>query len=310
MLLLVLMLTAACTAAAQIPDRGQPLRIKTAKLPPAIVGQPYRARLRASGGRPPYYWSLAASILPAGLDLNASTGEISGTPAADLSPSANAEILLQVTDSASPPKSVQRAFDLPLSSPLAITTSLLPPLVLGQPYAAELRATGGTPPLHWRLREGRLPRSLTLDAQGRITGAPLEAGTYHFTVEVRDAHLPERSATRSFTLELRPAVAVRWINGPSLDNGGIFGSLRVTNGTDRDCDLTLIVVAVNQIQKAFTLGYQHFDLPAKTDSPAIPFGFTLPQGTYVVRADAVCEVPATGDIFRSYAQSPSLIQVP
>ncbi len=46
----------------------------------------YSAFLRATGGTLPYTWSLASGSLPAGLSLNASTGEISGTPTtADLS---------------------------------------------------------------------------------------------------------------------------------------------------------------------------------------------------------------------------------
>ncbi len=111
-------------------------------------------------------------------------------------------------------------------------------------------------------------------------------------------------------LTLPRAVLVRWIARPALQNGGIFGSLRVANGTGRDCTLTVVVVAVNEIHKAFTLGYQHFDLAPQSESPDISFGFTLPQGTYGTRADAVCEVPGRGEIFRAATQSSSPLAVP
>lgn len=55
------------------------LQITTTALSPATVSQPYSSRLTGAGGAPPYRWS---GDLPtgAGLSLNATTGEITGTP--------------------------------------------------------------------------------------------------------------------------------------------------------------------------------------------------------------------------------------
>ncbi len=49
-------------------------------LPNAVVNTPYIATLSAAGGAPPYLWSLATGVLPAGLAISAA-GSIGGTPA-------------------------------------------------------------------------------------------------------------------------------------------------------------------------------------------------------------------------------------
>ncbi|MCL2245021.1 MAG: leucine-rich repeat protein [Treponema sp.] len=55
--------------------------ITTASLPPGSVGAEYTATLAATGTMP-ITWSIDTGTLPAGLDLDAETGEISGTPTA------------------------------------------------------------------------------------------------------------------------------------------------------------------------------------------------------------------------------------
>lgn len=57
------------------------LKITTLILIPftATTGQPYAAAVAATGGTPPYTWFLLGSP-PAGLDINPSTGVVSGTP--------------------------------------------------------------------------------------------------------------------------------------------------------------------------------------------------------------------------------------
>jgi hypothetical protein len=55
------------------------LTIATTSVPGASTGKAYSATLQASGGVPPYQWSIASGSLPSGLSLS-SSGTISGTP--------------------------------------------------------------------------------------------------------------------------------------------------------------------------------------------------------------------------------------
>jgi Peptidase A4 family/Putative Ig domain len=68
-------------AAAAAPPAQQltPLSIPVTSLPDAPIGEAYGQNLTASGGTPPYAWSIASGALPAGLTLS-TLGTISGTP--------------------------------------------------------------------------------------------------------------------------------------------------------------------------------------------------------------------------------------
>lgn len=54
--------------------------VSTASIVPDKIGQSYDQVLDATGGTAPYTWRAASGMLPTGLNLNAQTGTISGTP--------------------------------------------------------------------------------------------------------------------------------------------------------------------------------------------------------------------------------------
>ncbi len=74
-----------------------PLAISTASLPGGTAGSSYSSSLSASGGTPPYSWTITAGALPPGLGLSTG-GTISGVP----STQGNFGFTVQVTDSTAP----------------------------------------------------------------------------------------------------------------------------------------------------------------------------------------------------------------
>jgi len=94
-----------------------PLAVSTVTLANGVLGTAYTQTLAATGGNPPYTWSLVAGSLPVGLNLSTATGVISGTPNA----SGTSNFTVRVTDANN--ASVDRA--------LALTVASAPPALLG-----------------------------------------------------------------------------------------------------------------------------------------------------------------------------------
>lgn len=95
--------------------------------------------------------------------------------------------------------------------------------VQGESYSATLEASGGTEEgYRWSTTSGSLPDGLTLRMNGtpstRLTGTPEAAGSFTFTVEVKDSR--ETSATKSFTVEIAEPQPDLAISTTELPNGG------------------------------------------------------------------------------------------
>ena len=76
---------------------GQGIAILPTALSDPAYNIDYQENLRALGGIEPFAWSIAGGALPAGLSLNATTGEISGTPTGAFGPYT---FTVRVTDTA------------------------------------------------------------------------------------------------------------------------------------------------------------------------------------------------------------------
>ena len=179
-----------------------PLTITTDSFPVGEVGVPYTVTLMASGGMPPYTWSiLKGSSFPAGLALEMDV--ITGTP----SQAGTYSFTLEVTDSEGLMDS--RTFEILIIEGLTITTaSPLPTGKVGNPYNVELSAAGGVPSYSWSLVSA-IPPELDLKLGGRrvgvfsfLVGTPRAAGTYSMVIMVTDRE--RKTDSKRFDVEILP----------------------------------------------------------------------------------------------------------
>jgi hypothetical protein len=82
-----------------------PLSIETTRLPDAQNTKAYDYTLRAGGGISPYSWALVQGSLPSGLNFDASSGRISGTPPV-VSSDTNVGFSMQLSDDANVPNTL------------------------------------------------------------------------------------------------------------------------------------------------------------------------------------------------------------
>jgi len=181
-----------------IPPPGTPPDITTTTLPAGTVNQPYNQPVVATGGTGALTWSIVSGALPEGLTLNATNGELSGTPTV----AGTSFFIIRVQDAAGLSDVQALSITINPPAPPRITTSSLPAGRVGQPYSEPVQATGGTGARTWIIVEGSLPAGLTLDpTTGLISGTPTVEGTSSFTVQVQDA--AGRSDQQALSIRIR-----------------------------------------------------------------------------------------------------------
>jgi hypothetical protein len=168
---------------------GPPL--VTCSFPSGQVGVAYSSFLVASGGLPPYTYSITGGSLPTGLTLNPSTGAITGTPTVAGTYSDTSRV---VDSSGNPSTSACGITIGPVGGGALALTCAANVGQVGQPYVSSLLATGGRAPYTYSISAGSLPPGLTLDpTTGAISGTPTTAGSFPYTGRVADS--AEASAT-------------------------------------------------------------------------------------------------------------------
>lgn len=218
------------------------LSITTTSLNGAVQATPYNQGLTATGGVPPLTWSISSGALPPGLTLDASTGQISGTPTTQ----GTTSFTVTVKDSSllppnNQPQTASQALSITVGppGPLTIVTTSLPEANSATLYSQQIHTTGGIGPFNWKLTSGILPSGLSLDpATGVISGTVTAVSTNTFSVQVTDSQNAQASATFTINVvastnnnELLNGLYAFVFNGYNSSGPVVFGGTLFASGT-------------------------------------------------------------------------------
>ncbi len=153
--------------------------------------------------------------------------------------------------------------------------------------------------MRWEVTEGALPAGIVLGHDGILSGTPTETGEFKFTVMVTDSGRPAGQRNQQLVLTVVAPLLAQWGRYPKVKGRRLEGSIIVSDQTEQDFDLTVIMMAVNETGRATAIGYQRFPLKKGNTGQEIPFGENLPQGSYELNVDVVAEVAATNSIYRA-----------
>jgi hypothetical protein len=189
-------------------------RIETDTLPPGTVGEAYATELGRSEGPTSNGWSVVAGELPPGLELVAEDGEsearLEGVP--ELAGDFTFELEVRGREGGRD----RRGFVLAVAEPLQVLTSVLPPGVLGETYAATAVPAGGRGPVRWVFDSDALvPPGIRIRREQRVVhfeGRTGAIGRFVLPVEIEDAD--GRTASSVLVLEVVDSGFRLKIDGP------------------------------------------------------------------------------------------------
>jgi len=188
--------------------------VLTTSLASGTIDRRYSQTINAGGGTAPYSWSISSGALPDGLNINASTGEISGTPKLQ----SEETFTVKVVDARG--QVATKALSITINrtdSNISILTAALPIGIINRAYvrtgcgtnfSGQLAATGGNSTYTWEVSSGTLPAGLTLSSTGNLTGTPTATGSSTFTVRVADND--NNRTSKVFTVEIRDILVHRF----------------------------------------------------------------------------------------------------
>jgi hypothetical protein len=241
------------------------LVISTTTLPDAIVGSGYSQILAATGGSPPYTWSVTAGTLPSGIAIDPGSGTVSGTATAAVT----GTVGFTVTDSVA--RTVTKSIAFRSVAPLTVTTTTpLNSAPAGVSFSQILAATGGTAPYTWTLT-GSLPTGLSLNSTtGQISGTPTVPGAYNFTINITDSRSQATSVPFTQTVTVA-GVTIGGITTTSTSGQQLPINVTIANPYSVNLNGTLTLV--------FTSAVGASDPAIQFSSGGLTANFTIPAGT-------------------------------
>jgi hypothetical protein len=265
-----------------------PLTVATTFLKQGFVNLPYSDSVAPQGGVGPYAFALVPGMgtLPPGLGLNATTGQILGTPtAATAVPTPTFQV--KITDSTLPASQTAIAtLSITITTPQSLSftgpSSLADGAVATSYTSAPLQATGGVPPYNWTMAQGQFPSGLTLSTlnggNGIVSGVPVLAGTSSFTVQVADSQIPPHTAVSS-------SLSIKITAGTANSNSLFKGAYSfLFNGFDKNGPVAVVGAIFADGNGIITGGEDTNRVSTDPNLPGVVTGVSL-TGTYSVGKD-------------------------
>ena len=248
-----------------------PLSITTSSLPNGNIGAVYSQPVQTVGGHGPLTFGITSGTLPAGFNLNANTGVISGTATAIGSSS----FTVRVADTSGQQDAKAFSIRIDPQSPPQITTSSLPGGTVNQPYSQLVQAAAGIGALTWSMTAGSLPPGLAIvppptGSSITISGTPTTQGTFNFTLRVTDTLGQFATRALSITINLPAAPNITTTTLPAGTIGQTYNQAVLASGTGT---LTFSIVSpgTGTLPPGLTLNASGTITGAPTSTGTFPF---------------------------------------
>src|SRR5579884_3863251 len=163
-------------------------------IPDGKVGETFSYRITIEGGTPPFHFKLSEGTLPAGLQLDANTGAISGTPSTAARQAF--PFTVAIRDDSDPQQEIRQAFTLKIApAPMRVVAGPAPMRVVMHPREdsvdrtvpppapADTPTPAPAPQAHGRAATGASADPRAAAASLKIVSGDRQSGTIKTTVK-------------------------------------------------------------------------------------------------------------------------------